>query len=208
VNRTLVIKRAFQIAIIEGPDLNIAWQCDGFCQSESETGIEFSVDTENNVPFDALECFAFDLQNDPAPLHGIRPALIGNDGLSKKVRVPFLRPLTINQPFNVLLNCRLPGCITSGVQYYTASFSFEQGTIESAVVHLIFARCRPQWVKVYDCNKSGNTTLLNELRPFRDDGMTCEYVDMMQNAPGQSVRVYTYNLDTASEARQLSVVGA
>jgi len=49
--------------------------------------------------------------------------------------------------------------------------------------------------------------MINELRAIRDDGLTCEYVDMMYNAPGQYVRVYTYNLIPEFETRQLSVVG-
>src|SRR5262249_15124085 len=143
------------------------------------------------------DCFAFDLQNDSERLHRIRPDLIGSDGVSKKISVSFLRPLASKQPFSVLLNCTLPGCINGGVQYYTSSFSFDQSFIEDATVHLIFASTRPEWMRVYGCPRTGHPWLIKELRPFRDDGVTCEYVDTMQNVPGQSVRVYMYSLPTA-----------
>src|SRR5271154_5738138 len=126
LNRSLVMERAVQVAIIEGTDLNLAWQYEGFCRSQRETSIDFSIDSENNVPFEQLDCFAFDLQNDPVRLHKIRPRLIGSDGVSKKVSVSFLQPVGFEQRFSVLLNCKLPGCITTGVQYYTSSLSFAQ----------------------------------------------------------------------------------
>jgi hypothetical protein len=194
LNKSLVVERALHVAIVDGTDLNIAWQYDGFCRSQRETGIEFSIDSENNVAFDDLDCFAFDLENDPARLHQIRPALVASDGVSKKIRVTFLRPLVFQQRFSVLLQCNLPGCITTGAQYYTCSLSFDQRSIQSASVHLMFVKMRPECVRVYECAKNGVMTLVSEPKPFRDDGATCEYVDMMQNVPGQSVRVYLYVL--------------
>jgi hypothetical protein len=194
LNKSLAVERAFQVAIIDGPDLHLAWQYDGCCRSQGEGTIEFSVDSENNVPFEQLECFAFDLQNDPARLHAVRPTLVGSDGVSKKVSVSFLKPLQPGDRFSVLLNCTLPGCVSTGHQYYTSSQSFAQESVESSSVHLIFVRARPDWVRVYEFDRKGRAVLVSELRPFRDDGATCEYVDMAQNAPGQSVRVYLYNL--------------
>jgi hypothetical protein len=150
LNKSLAVERAFQVAIIEGTDLHVAWQYDGFCRAESETGIEFSIDSENNVAFEQLQCFAYDLRNDPERAHEIAPLLVGSDGVSKKVRVPFLQPLTQKTTFSVLLQCTLPGCVTSGVQYYTSSLSFEQRSIASATVQLIFVKSRPEWVRVYE----------------------------------------------------------
>jgi hypothetical protein len=194
LNRSLRVQRGLHVAIINGPDLTLAWQHDGICLSERETAIEFSVDSENNVPFNDLDCFAFDLQNDPARLRQIRPTLIGNDGLSKKISVPFLEPLKSQQRFSVLLNCNLPGCVTSGVQYYTSSFSFDQPSVDSATVHMIFVKCRPHWVRAYEYRQNGEVNFVGDIRPFRDDGVTCEYLDSVQNVPGQSVRVYLYDL--------------
>jgi len=194
LNKSLTLERAFQVAIVNGSDLHLAWQYDGFCRSQGETGIEFSIDSENNIAFEQLECFAFDLQNDPERLHQVRPTLLGSDGVSKKIKVPFLHSLARQDRFSILLNCALPGCISTGVQYYTSSLSFDQPSVGSASVHLIFVRMRPEWVRVYEFDRKCRPTFVSELRPFRDDGATCEYVDMSQNIPGQSVRVYLYNL--------------
>ncbi len=194
LNTSLKLDRAFQVAIIEGPDLHLAWQYEGYCQSKTETGIEFSIDSENNIPFAQLDCFAFDLRYDPVRLKQIRPSLVGSDGVSKKVRVPFLIPLAKDDRFSVLLHCKLPACISTGVQYYTSSLSFDQPAVDSASVHLIFVKARPRWLRVYEFDKNGQPSFVSELRPFRDDGATCEYVDMLQKVPGQSVRVYLYDL--------------
>lgn len=202
LNQSLVVERAFQVAIIDGPDLNIAWQYDGFCRSEVEPKIEFSIDSESNIPFDELDCFAFDLQNDPGRLRKIKPVLVGNDGFSKKVSVQFLEPLKRDQRFSMLLQCNLPGCIAPGVQYYASTLSFDQPSINSTTVHLIFAGARPNWVRLYDFDKRARPRLRNELRPFRDDGTTCEFVDMARDVPGQSVFVYVFEVPVLRNARR------
>ena len=76
--------------------------------------MQFSIDSDNNVPFDDLICFAYDLRRDPGMQHKIRPILIGNDGNSKKIATPFLAPLVAQEPFNLLLKCHLPGCMKTG----------------------------------------------------------------------------------------------
>jgi hypothetical protein len=209
LNSSLVVQRAFQLAKIDGRNLGLTWHYDGFCQSKRETTIEFSIDTENNIPFNELDCFAFDLQQDPERRHRIKPILIGSDGLSKKIALPFLKPLQFQQPFSVLLNCNLPGCVDTGVQYYTSSLSFAQRHIDRLAVHLVFVRRTPEWVRVYECDKRGRPALISELRPFKDDGETCEYVDLAESVAGQSVRIYVYQLSPslrlpeANEVRQL-----
>jgi hypothetical protein len=214
MNRTLVLQRGYQLAKIEGRDLTVAWQYEGFCCANRETSIEFSVDSENNLPFEELDCFAFDLQQDPDRRHKIRPMLVGGDGLSKKIAVPFLKPLTSQQPFSVLLNCQLSGCISTGVQYYTSTVSFDQRHVNQLAVHLIFVRNSPDWVRIYQCDKSGHPKLFSELRPFKNDGETCEYIDLAEHVPGQSVRIYVYQLrtpelpDTSAGSKRLTTHSA
>lgn len=194
VNRSLFVQRAYHLARIEGPDLSIAWQYDGFCRAKSEASIEFSIDSESRIPFAELDCYAFDLQQDPEQLHRIRPMLIGPDGHSKKIAVPFLKPLSSHEPYSILLRCNLPGCLGTGVQYYTSSLSFDQRAVEQLAVHLVFVRTSPEWVRVYECNRQGRPRLVNQLRPFKADGETCEYLDLVEGTPGQSVRIYVYRL--------------
>lgn len=91
VNRSLVIQEARQPARIKGDALVIDWRYAGYCRAKQETVIEFSVDSEADVPFDALECFASDLGRDPNRCHKIRPLLLSPDGLSKKLALPMAR---------------------------------------------------------------------------------------------------------------------
>ncbi len=58
LNRSLAVQSAYHFAKIDGPDLTVAWQYEGYCRVATETAMEFSIDTENNVLFDRLECFA------------------------------------------------------------------------------------------------------------------------------------------------------
>jgi hypothetical protein len=197
LNRSLIVQRACHLAAIEGRDLTVSWQYDGYCSAEKETSIEFSIDAENNIPFSDLECYAFDRQQDPECLHRIRPILIGGDGLSKKVAVPFLKPLVAKQPFSVLLHCKLPGCIGSGVQHYTSTLSFDQRSIPKLAVQLAFIGKHPDWVRVYECGNDGMATLVKDLPPTSDDGDVSEWIDIVENVPGQSTRIYAFHISPA-----------
>jgi hypothetical protein len=197
LNRSLIVQRACHVAIIEGSDLTVSWQYDGYCGTERESTIEFSIDAENNIPFSDLECYAFDRLQDPDCLHKIRPILIGGDGLSKKVAVPFLKPLLVQQPFSVLLHCKLPGCIGAGVQHYTSTLSFEQRTIPSLAVQLVFVGARPDWVRAYECGADGTPALLKDLPSFGDQENSSQCVDFVENVPGQSARIYSFRISPA-----------
>lgn len=192
VNRSLVVQHAYHLARIDGPDLSVSWHYSGYCRSKSESTLTFSLDSEN--PFDELDCYAFDLRQDPDRCHPIRPLLIGGGGISKKVAVPFLKPLAAQDPFSVVLHCNLPGCLAPGVQYYTATLSFAQRRVKQCSVHLVFARHAPDWVRVYDCTETAKPRLLQHLHPFKNDGVTCEYLDAVENVPGQTMRVYVYRI--------------
>jgi len=194
LNRSLIVQRACHLAAIEGQDLTVSWQYDGYCAAEKETAIEFSIDAENNIPFSDLECYAFDRQQDPECLHKIRPILIGGDGLSKKVAVPFLKPLVSKQPFSVLLHCKLPGCIGSGVQHYTSTLSFDQRSIPKLAVQLAFIGQHPDWVRVYECGTDGKPTLVKDLSPVSENDHVSERIDIVENVPGQSTRIYAFHI--------------
>lgn len=164
-NRSLVIQRVQNLAVIDGEDLTIFWKCVGYCGTDRAAAMEFSIDADANIPFADLDCVAFDLRHDPRKRHAIRPILVGPDGMSKKIEVPFLSPLALKDPFSVLLKRKLPGCMKSGIDYYTATLSFAQETVPSYEVRLRFDHGRPQWVRVYDCRPSGTVNLLRDLWP-------------------------------------------
>lgn len=192
LNRSLMIQEAEQVAKINGEDMTITWRYRGYCQASRETAIEFSIDMDNHVPFQFLDCFAYDLQHDPKRMHRIRPVLIGADGLSKKIAVPLLEPLSEKEPFSVLLTCTLPGCVKSGVEYYSSTLSVAQDRIQKSAVRIVFVNERPQWLRVYECNASGVTKLLNDLRPSRQTAQRTEYDDLARDVPAQSARIYLF----------------
>lgn len=192
VNQSLVIQEAHHIAEIDGEDLKMTWKYSGYCHAEQETAMEFSIDAESNIPFDALDCFAYDLACDPHREHKIRPILLGPDGISKKIAVPFLEPVTAQQPFCVLLECMLPGCIKAGMGYYTSTLSFGQGQVRRCAVRLSFWGDRPAWVRAYECAGTGATKLLKDLRPVLENREVSEYLDIAEDAKAQSARVYVF----------------
>lgn len=195
-NRTLVVQRVENTAVIDAEDLTIVWKCAGYCRTEREAAMEFSIDADANIPFASLDCIAFDLRHDPRKEHAIRPILVGPDGMAKKIEVPFLAPLAQQEPFNVLLTCKLPGCMKSGIDYYTATLSFAQETVPSYAVKLRFEHGRPQWVRVYECRPTGTVSLLRDLRPAVANAGTQDYVDIDTNVPGATARVYVFQRPT------------
>jgi len=191
-NRSLVVQRVQNTAVIDGEDLTIFWKCAGYCRAERASSMEFSIDADANIPFGDLDCSAFDLRRDPRKRHAIRPVLVGPDGMSKKIAVPFLTPLASKEPFSVLLRCKLPRCMKSGIDYYTATLSFTQGTVPSYAVRLRFDHGRPRWVRVYECRPNGTVSLLRDLRPTSVNAGTQDYLDIDENVPGASARVYLF----------------
>lgn len=193
LNRTLAVQEADQVVMIDGEDAVVSWRYSGYCQAYEETAVEFSVDTDNHVPFEKLECFAYDLQHDPKRMHRIRPVLLGADGLSKKLAVPLLERLSSKEPFNVLLTCKLPHCMTTGVDYYASTTSVAQDRIPTCSVRLLFLSGRPEWLRVYECEASGAIRLLKDLRPARETTELIEYTDLVNDVPAQSSRIYVFN---------------
>ena len=192
INRTLVIQEVRNVAVIDGEDLTVTWRCAGYCRADRETMIEFSIDADRHVPFDQLECAAYDLRRDPGRHHCIKPFLVGPDGIAKKIAVPFLEPLAAEEPFAVLLTCHLPGCMTRGIDYYTATLSFAQDRVGRYSSRLSFAHDRPAWVRVYEQRPGCEARLLNDLRPVHEDAGTSEYLDVAADVPASSARIYVF----------------
>lgn len=195
LNRTFIIQEAQHTARIEAEDLKITWQYSGYCRAAHTSSMEFSIDSDNSTAFDKLDCVAYDLGHDPDMTHEIRPLLVGTEGISKKISVPFLEPLEAHQSFGVLLRCTLPRCLRPGFGYYTSSLSFAQDRVRSNIVRLLFVGPTPSWVRVYECTARG-AKLLKNLAPARQEASVCEYVDIVEDRPGQSARVYAFWRDS------------
>jgi hypothetical protein len=191
VNRTFVVQEAQHTARIEGKNLEITWKYSGYCKAARASTMEFSVDSEARSSFGELDCSAFDLGHDPGMTRPIRPLLIGTDGISKKISVPLLRMVKARDPFGVLLKCTLPRCLPAGSGYYSSTLSFAQKRVSRYEVRLIFVGPRPSWVRVYDCT-SRPAVLVKSMAPSHHEPGLSEYIDMVEDAPGQSARVYMF----------------
>jgi hypothetical protein len=128
-NRRLTVQSADHIVTIDGADLDMIWRYAGYCRARRESAMEFSVDSGNSIPFEDLDCYAYDLKRDPEKKHKIQPLLIGPDSISKKIAVPFLEPLLAQQPFDIMLHCRMPATYKPGTGYYTSTLSFDQDKV-------------------------------------------------------------------------------
>lgn len=205
LNRSLVVQEADQVATIKGEDMVVTWRYSGYCRASHESAVEFSIDADNHIPFSRLECYAYDLRNDPHRQHRIRPVLLGSDGLSKKVAVPLLERLSARDPFSIVLTCRLPGSMKSGVEYYASTASVAQDRIQTCTVRLVFLRDRPEWLRVYECGNTGTTRLLKDLRPSHETSRLSEYLDIATDVQARSARIYLFRRpDLASRHRSAS----
>jgi len=192
-NTSLIIQRADYRAEIDGEDLTMTWEVSGYCQTASESAIEFSVDADSNIPFADLDCVGYDLRHDPGRRHPIRPILLGPDGISKKVSVPFLGPLSSKDPFHAVLTCKLPGCMKAGEDYCAVTLSFDQDRIARFTMRLTFAHGRPDWVRAYECDANGEVTLLKTLQAHKKGGIAVEYVDTGTDVSASTARVYMFS---------------
>jgi hypothetical protein len=197
VNRTVVIQEAHHTARIEGENLEITWQYSGYCKADRETSIDFSIDSDDSTAFENLDCVAFDLARDPGMAQPIRPLLVGSEGISRKLSVPFLEPLKAHDSFAVLLKCTLPRCVKAGFGYYTSTLSFTQERVRRCEVRLIFAGPAPNWLRVYECSGQRRPELLKSLTPVLQTTDSCEYHDVEEERPGQSARIYVFWRDAA-----------
>jgi hypothetical protein len=196
LDRDFLVQEADHTARIEGEDLKITWKYSGYCRSGRASAFDFSIDSGAGTSFDDLNCVAYDLAHDPDMVRKIRPLLVGPEGVSKKISVPLLEPIGADQSFGVLLKCTLPRCVTTGTGYYTSTLSFAQDRVRRCTVRLEFVGPAPSWMRVYDCSSQRNPVLLKSLAPSRQEPDLCEYIDVIEDVPGQSARVYMFWRDT------------
>ena len=196
INRTFTVQKIHHEVRIEAEDMQITWRYSGFCRADQVSSMEFSIDSDEGTPFEQLNCVAFDLGRDPGMAHPIRPILVGTEGISKKVSVPFLETLNANEPFGILLKCTLPRCVKAGFGYYTSTSSFGQSRVPQCTVHLIFIGSKPKWMRVYESAGKTSSRLLKTLAPTSFETDRTEYIDVVSNREGQSARIYAFWRDS------------
>jgi hypothetical protein len=79
-----------------------------------------------------------------------------------------------------------------GIEYFTATTSFNQDKIPRYAVRLIFLNAQPGWLRVYERDPTGRATLIKDLRPLRTTPEISEYFDVVEDVPGQSARIYIF----------------
>lgn len=122
---------------------------------------------------------------------------MGSEGISRKLSVPFLEPVSTSDSFKVILKCHLPRCLKPGFGYYTSTLSFAQDRVSVCEVRLIFAGSIPCWLRVYGYGAQSSPWLLKTLTPVRQTAYLSEYVDFEKERPGQSARIYVFWRDAS-----------
>ena len=191
-NRTLVMEAARNTAIISGKDIVISWRCSGYCRAPHEEALEFSIDADSELPFADLVCLAYDVGHDPNQTQRIRPVLVGLDAMSKKISVPFLRPLSMNERFSVLVTWTVPNCMARGVDYYTATFSFDQESVPDCTTELVFLGNRPKWLEIWRSEAGGGSSKVETLRPATIANERTEYRHTIRNSPASVAWIYLF----------------
>lgn len=192
VTGNLFIHDAHHTVVIKGEDASLIWNYTGYATEAQVSTIEFSIDSDSNVPFEMLDCFAHDLRSDPGLRHRIRPFLIGQDGASKKIAVPFLNSISAGERFAVRLECQLPGCMRSSVEYYTSTLSFDQPFIPTCTVQLRFIGEKPEWVRFYQLGSKSELKLIKDLPLVSEMNGLAEYSNVSWSLKGRSTAVYAF----------------
>jgi hypothetical protein len=78
----------------------------------------------------------------------------------------------------------------------TTTLSFAQHRVRRCTVRLIFTGPAPSWMRVYKSTAHGPPALVKSLTPSRQELNLCEYIDVVEDAPGQSARVYMFRRDS------------
>ena len=93
-NKSLKVQEAKHFARVESNNLILFFEYSGHCKKRNgENGFVFNIGSDVNQPFEKLLCYGFDLLNDPLKTHKIKPFLVKDDGLAKKIKLPFIKAL-------------------------------------------------------------------------------------------------------------------
>ena len=190
-DRKYFIQTAEHLAFVDGADLQLCWQYQGYSRAAGVSSFDFSVESGLR-PFEDLDCVAYDLVHDPMRQRPIKPILIGPESISKRVTFALLETLNRNDRFDVLVKCTLKGCLTPGVGYYSSTLCFAQRIIQRCTVRLEFSGEAPEWVRVYEC-KAGSAPRLVKSLVAPSGAETWRYEDVIHKISGQSARVYFFN---------------
>lgn len=194
-NDTLVVKNAKHKAIIDKYNLYAAWNYSGHCRGKlGESGIEFSIDSDSNNSLQSINCYGYDLIVDPEKKNKISPFLIGPEGMSKKIKLPFLKHVGRGDRFDVMLRFFLKNCMALGRDYYISTLSFSQKETIFCTVTLFFVEVKPEWVRVYEISPQGDARFIKSLalNKYDEERDAWVFEDIIAEAPARFARIYMF----------------
>lgn len=197
INRTqmdsVCIREAVHTVRIVEKDVSVTFDYSGICtEKKGESNFIFSIGGDSLYAFKDLNCFGFDLIEDPNKKSPIIPILASKDGLCKKVKLPLKRHLNQYDIFSVELNYTWPSCMKYEDDYYASTLSFKNETIEKYTVKLIFSEIRPDWVRVYTENGELIKDLGGKVVKLNADKVEYVYIDKVTNPSANSKLIYQF----------------
>ena len=190
------VSKVIHKAIIkENNDLTVVWNYSGKCiKKEGESYFVFNIQGGNDTPLEKLNCYGFDLINDPEKKQPIYATLLPSEqGISsdykvKKIIVPFLKKLDQNSLFSIELHYTWPNSMVYNEDYYISSLSFKNDKLSEYQVILEFERIAPKWIRAYDSD--GN--LLKQVSRTYSKGKYHVYIDNVIEPSVHSTLIYKF----------------
>lgn len=193
---SVCIREAIHTVRIVEKDLSVTFNYSGTCtEKKGESNFIFSIGGDSPCAFKDLNCFGYDLVEDPNKKLPIIPILASRDGLCKKVKLPLKRHLNQYDPFSVELNYTWPSCMKYEDDYYASTLSFKNETIEKYTVMLIFSEIKPDWVRVYTENGELIKDLSGEVTKLKNGDVEYVYIDDVTNPSANSKLIYQFYRD-------------
>jgi len=191
-DKNFKVKNVKHTAVIENKNASFSFEYSGICiKKPEENGFLFSVEAENNVSFNNLDCYGYDLLADPQKMKKLRPIIKNNDGISKKVLLPFATQMSRYHPFSIFLTANYKNCMSYGKNYYNSTLSFnKRHKIESFKMVLKFKNFPPKDIRVYEIKK-GNARYIRSINPETSDNNL--FIDQYKNVPGIKQLVYIFD---------------
>lgn len=186
-----LIKSAIHKCLIEGERAKFIYTYEGVCTvMKGEECIVFNIGAEEYIPFEKMECYAYDLINDANKVYAIKPELLGDDGLTKKIKIKFLKKLQLYEQFKIEFTFVFPHCVKWGRDYitFTTSYSKQIHTLKNI---LVFKRVYPETVELYKI-MNGEVRYERTICP-QDKGDSLVYVDCYEECQGKQVFIYFFD---------------
>ena len=199
-DNTLALESIEHKSIIEREKAEFIYTYEGTCTAtRGEECIVFNIGAEEYIPFKELKCYAYDLVNDKKKSHMIKPELVGDDGLTKKVKIKFIKKLKQYDHFKIEFVFVFPHCVKFGRDYVTFTTSYSK-RIHRLNNILIFKKSHPTMVELH---KVSNDIIKYEKTIFPQNQQKnihdVVYKDFYEECPGKQVFVYFFDRDFPKE---------